>query len=127
MAANLDIPDNTEEGILSELTIESELDALVSENFRLSVDLIHTYSGDLQLYLKAPDDTIVVLWERQGGNTDNIQGVFPTTLEPVDSFDLLKGKPLVGNWTLEVKDRASQDTGTLVSWGIEDITSFECN
>ncbi len=86
----------------------------------VSVLIRHTYIGDLKVDLKGPSGTPVTLHSRSGGSTDDIIGTYPTTLSlpPQQSLSSFYGQPGNGNWTLEVTDNASGDTGTLVSWGL---------
>lgn len=121
---NTAIPDKDSSGITSILDVAS--DAQVSSSFLVSVDVKHTYRGDLRLILTAPSGRSVILHDRSGGSEDNIVGTYPTTLTPKESLSNLIGEELNGEWKLKVSDEASSDKGSLVSWGIEDISGYEC-
>jgi len=99
----------------------------VTADFNVDVDITHSYQGDLTLTLRAPDGTEVVLHNGTGGTTDNIIGNYPNTLTPAESLDALLGKAHSGDWTLIVADDANGDEGTLNSWGINDITGYDCD
>jgi subtilisin family serine protease len=89
------------------------------DSLTVNVDIQHTYSGDLVISLLPPEkidiDTIV-LSSRSGGSTKNLKRTFDAMTTP----DLAKfsGKKCGGTWTLEIQDAAVQDSGTLVSFGV---------
>ena len=99
----------------------------VTADFNVDVNITHTYQGDLTVTLRAPDGTEVVLHNGTGGTVDNIIGNYPNTLTPAESLGALLGKNHAGDWTLIVTDDANGDQGTLNSWGINDITGYECD
>ena len=78
-------------------------------NATVSVDIAHTYRGDLKVDLIAPDGTAFNIHNRTGGSADDLV----KTME----FDLSK-KPLNGTWSLRVYDGARGDTGRLRQWSI---------
>lgn len=118
------IPDKNPEGITSILDVSST--AKVSESFSVSMNLKHTYRGDLRLILTAPSGKSVILHDRSGSSEDNLIGTYPSTLTPKDSLTKLIGEELNGEWTLKAADESSSDTGSLISWGIDDISGYEC-
>ena len=85
-------------------------DELTIFGVEASVDISHTYSGDLVLTLTSPAGTSVVLRENQGGSTDDI----------VESYDLaaFNGEVATGDWTLNVLDIYNGDNGTINDWGL---------
>jgi len=99
----------------------------VTANFNVDINITHTYQGDLTLTLRHPDGTEVILHNGTGGTTDNIIGNYPNTLTPAQSLGAFLGKPHAGDWTLIVTDDANGDQGTLNSWGIHDVTGYECD
>ncbi len=123
---NLAIPDNNSTGITSTLDIAVGNSALVSQNFKVKLDVTHTYIGDLNIDLIAPDETKIALHSRSGGGNDNIVGTYPSTLEPSGNLNSLLGKPLDGVWKLRIIDNVGVDVGILNSWGIEDILGYTC-
>ena len=80
------------------------------KGLKVTVDITHTYCGDLVVTL-VKDGNRQVLTSREGGSTDDLKKTFTLT-----SFN---GSPVAGDWTLEVSDRAGADTGTLNSWALE--------
>ncbi len=75
------------------------------------VNIVHTYIGDLQVQLVAPDGSVYTLKAYgAGGSTDNIA----TTYTVNASSEVANG-----TWTLRVSDNASRDTGYVNSWGLQ--------
>lgn len=74
------------------------------------VNITHTYSGDLVLYLTSPQGTTTVLRQNQGGGTDDIVESYTT--------DAFNGEVATGDWTLNVVDTLSGDNGTVNTWDI---------
>ena len=76
----------------------------------VTVNISHTYIGDLKVELVAPDGTLKTLHNRSGGGTDNI--ITPYTPDFDDA-------QIQGIWKLKIRDGADGDTGTLNSWTLE--------
>jgi subtilisin-like proprotein convertase family protein len=110
---NLAIPDNNATGVTSTMTV-SQTGTVAS--VKLKVGITHTYQGDLQVTLIAPDGTSVILHNRTGGGTDNINTEYPDLTVPNQSLSAFTGKSINGAWKLKVADLAAVDTGTLNSW-----------
>ena len=104
------IPDNDSTGISSVINVS---DALTVAAMRVTVDITHTYSGDLTLSL-VRNGTTVELMSREGGSADDVHKTFP-----VSDFN---GQDSAGDWTLKVVDSAGQDVGTLDAWTITIVT-----
>jgi len=92
------------------------LDVAIKE-FEVSVDIKHTYRGDLRLTLKSPQGQNIVLVDRSGGSADDIVRSFRSSDEP-GLFDAVIGKSAKGDWSLKIEDVAKQDVGVLTKWGI---------
>ncbi|MCP4502437.1 MAG: hypothetical protein GY822_20995 [Deltaproteobacteria bacterium] len=114
---NLSIPDNDPEGAADVLSI-SRSGKL--KDISVELDLKHTYVGDLNVALEAPDGTTVTLHKRGGSSRDDIAGTYGTNgdLSAYDDLEDLKGLEVNGDWTLKIVDMAGQDVGKLVSWGL---------
>jgi subtilisin-like proprotein convertase family protein len=110
----LAIPDNNATGVRDTINIQT---ALTIATIKVSVDITHTFIGDLRLTLTAPSGTAVVFHDRNGGNTDNLQRSFDLTSTP--AFGALRGQSSQGNWTLLVQDLAAVDNGVLNRWELE--------
>lgn len=107
---NLAIPDNDPTGVSSEITLSSTANVAT---VKVTVDITHTYVGDLRVSL-VHGDTTVVLQANQGGGTADLNKTFT-----VEGF---AGVPAGGAWKLLVVDTAGMDDGTLNSWSIEVTT-----
>lgn len=89
------------------------------ESLTVSVDIQHTYIGDLVISLLPPAETgisTVTLYSRSGGSTKNLKQIFDAITTPV--LAKFSGKQCNGVWTLQIEDAAAQDFGTLVSFGV---------
>jgi subtilisin-like proprotein convertase family protein len=122
---NLAIPDANTSGITSSLTV-SGTGATVTASFTVDMHIVHPNIGDLRVVLNTPGGNTLWLHNRTGGSEDNLIGTYPTTLTPLSSFDQIIGQPLDGDWTLHVIDWNSGNTGTLVSWGVNEVSGYEC-
>lgn len=101
------IPDNDSAGISSTINVPDDVAVF---GLTASVDISHTWIGDLVVTLTSPTGTESVLHNRDGGSADNI----------VKSWDLsaFNGEMAMGDWTLSVSDNVGADTGSLNSWGL---------
>lgn len=81
------------------------------------VEIVHTFIGDLVITLRPPSGRNIILHNRSGGATRNLKRVFDALTTP--ALEALKGRSAKGTWTLQVEDRAAQDVGTLVRYGLE--------
>ncbi len=79
----------------------------------VSVDITHTYTGDLKVNLSSPDGKIVTLHNKIGGGSNDIKKTYDATvLKP------LSGSHVAGNWTLSIGDYTRGDVGMLNSWSL---------
>ncbi|KIF07670.1 serine protease, partial [Streptomyces sp. RSD-27] len=76
----------------------------------VSVDIKHTYIGDLKVDLVAPDGTLYNLHNRTGGSADDIV----KTVTVNASSEVANGV-----WKLRVSDNAAADTGRIDSWALQ--------
>ncbi len=86
---------------------------------RVSVDISHTYRGDLRVEIVSPSGTAVTLHGRSGGSQDDIVGTYGVDLVPFEPLSRLAGEPSAGDWTLRVRDGVPSNTGVLNDWSIE--------
>ncbi len=110
------IPDNNSTGITS--TINVAATGTVS-SLSVKVSITHTYQGDLEVALIAPDNTTVLLHNRTGGSTDNLNTVYADLTTPAQSLSAFTGKATNGAWKIRVRDLAAIDVGTLNSWELD--------
>ena len=97
------IPDNDPAGVNVDIPV-SGVDS--AKGLAVSVDITHTYRGDLVLTLRKDGHDVKTLVMNQGGSADNI----------VDTYTLSAaelGSSSNGTWTLNVADTAAQDVGTV--------------
>ena len=106
----------TEAGITSTITIT---DPRAIEKLFVRVDIDHSARGDLRIELIAPDGTVIVLQNVSSSRTADIHTTYGLTASPAESLDILRGRTAAGTWTLRVADRAPQDSGALISWGLD--------
>lgn len=115
---DLNIPDNRADGITDAIVLDQ--DATIA-GVQITLDVSHTYRGDLRITLLTPwADAIVLHQGNQGDSADNIQ-------RTIDESDLqtlatLHGHSTKGDWRLQVQDLAPVDVGTLNSWSLEFAT-----
>jgi subtilisin-like proprotein convertase family protein/subtilisin family serine protease len=112
-APGVDIPDNQPAGILR--TLKTEASGNLAE-LEISLDLTHTYIGDLLIELIPPASPPVTLHKRTGGNKDNLIQTY--TFANTPALTALKGATIKGDWMLKVADLAGRDVGKLNSWGV---------
>ncbi len=85
----------------------------------VTVDISHTYIGDLNVKLISPSATEVLLHNRSGGTSEDIVGTYGVNLTAAGSLDAFSGETSVGTWTLEVSDEAAGDIGNLNAWSLD--------
>jgi subtilisin-like proprotein convertase family protein len=83
-------------------------------SIEVSVDISHTWIGDLRLTLLSPAGTEAILHDGAGGSDQNIRRTFTAANTP--ALVALTGQAMTGTWRLRLVDRATQDVGKLNSW-----------
>jgi len=111
---DLAIPDNQTAGVSDVLNVAQ---AGAIARLVVSVNIEHTFIGDLRVTLTSPEGTMVVLHDRSGSGTDNLARSY--TSDDLTSLQALLGEEAQGDWILAVADRAALDLGTLRQWGLE--------
>ena len=76
----------------------------------VSVNIVHTYQGDLKVDLVAPDGSLYNIHNRTGAGTDNI--IKTVTINA-------SSEVANGTWNLRVQDAASGDVGYINSWSMQ--------
>ena len=95
-------------------------DTSALKSVKVSVDIEHTYRGDLVVTLRPPSATgapPVVLHNREGGSANNIKKTYDEVNAP--GLVALKNKSPKGTWKLSVADKEKQDTGKIRSFSVE--------
>ncbi|WP_082607267.1 S8 family serine peptidase [Lysobacter sp. Root983] len=109
--ADVNIPDNNATGASSTITVSGRSGNAPS-TAKVSVNVQHTFRGDLIVDLIAPDGSVYNLFNRPNTN-DGTDHVIIT-----DRVVNLSSEPLNGAWKLRVADRAQFDTGYINSWSV---------
>ncbi len=89
-------------------------DTMPLQSLKVTVDIEHTYIGDLLVTLEPPAGTgigQVVLHDREGRGTHNIKKSYDPVSTP--ALAAFQGKSPEGEWTLIVKDMEKIDTGRI--------------
>ncbi len=100
----------------------------------INLDISHTYLEDLVISLISPAGTKVVLTSSSCGSLRNINATFdddgsPFTcmnnpaisgvVRPLGSLSSFNGESLFGEWTLEIRDNAPSDGGSLNAFSLD--------
>lgn len=118
-------------------TITSALEIAPSGTVRrvaLSLDISHTFVGDIDISLTSPAGATIDVSSDNGGSGDDYRGTIfamgcatPVTsgtapfrgcYRPETSFEALLSGAANGTWTLRVGDDAGSDEGVLNSWSL---------
>jgi subtilisin-like proprotein convertase family protein len=83
----------------------------------VSVDIEHTYIGDLEVDLIAPSGRHVRLHDNVGRSSDDIRRSYDFDTTP--ALRALEHESIQGEWKLAVRDLARRDVGTLKNWSIK--------
>jgi subtilisin-like proprotein convertase family protein len=109
------IPDNSDAGVLTEIDVQQ--DGTI-QSLAVTVDITHTYRGDLEVAL-VRDGDVVVLHNQAGGSQDDLKQTFV-----IPDF---VGLDAAATYGLLVIDHAAQDTGVVNQWSVEITTGGESN
>ncbi|MEU6258957.1 M4 family metallopeptidase [Streptomyces sp. NPDC047043] len=104
--ADVSIPDNGA-AVTSSITVSGRTGNAPS-NLQVSVDIVHTWRGDLVIDLVAPDGSTYRL--KNFSSSDSADNVNETYTVNASS------EVANGTWKLKVQDQAAQDTGYINSW-----------
>jgi hypothetical protein len=106
----MEIPDPGE--IKREFTMGSSQwsDNAKGESIVVKMKFIHSYMGDIRVFLKGPEGLDQLIYSGNGPQQDA-----EVTKEVAESF---KGLKIKGDWRLKVRDAFNQDSGSLESFSI---------
>jgi len=113
-APNAAIPDANPGGIASTLTLTR---AGAVKEIVVSVDIEHTYIGDLQVEVVAPSGRSVLLHDKEGAWRDNIRRSYDFASRT--ELRGLIGESVAGDWQLRVRDLDEVDIGQLNAWSLK--------
>jgi len=122
VSPDLLIPDNTPEGVQSKILLTGEG---TLKSVKVSVQIMHTYQGDIRLDLYSPQGTQVLLLKDHGRPGNDLSKTYDS--EAHEELQKLAGEPFAGEWTLHIKDLLPDDTGRLNHWRIEIAYEAEDN
>ena len=109
----LKIPDAPSGGIVRSLDATS---AATIGSVEVSVDISHTWIGDLRVSVRSPSGTEAILHDGTGGSADNVVKTYTAANAP--PLAALAGQPAGGKWQLNVVDTSAQDEGKLNEWKV---------
>lgn len=128
------IPDNSVSTQTATVDYTSNNNELVHD-LNVSMDITHTWIGDLTISLESPAGTTVLLVDSECGEFDNMSATFDDsgvalscntsppaisgTLQPVEQLSSFVGEDPNGTWTLTVEDSVNEDGGTIDNVSIE--------
>jgi len=126
------IPDNNVAGVSSKILIATNK---VIRDVNISVNITHTWIGDLDLMLISPSGkSVLLVTSRQDDGANYINTVFDDsalntismgtapytdTFKPEGTLSLFNNEESVGNWILKAVDSGPADIGTINSWSLE--------
>lgn len=124
---------------------EISSDIIISENglvngVKVSLDIAHSWIGDLTVTLQSPSGKKAVLFQEICGNEDQIildfsnegnaeincnQLTAGSLNVPMQSFDIFEGEEINGTWKLLIADGVDLDGGTFKNWNLEICRAVE--
>ena len=102
----------------SDSALEVQVDGVITA-LEVSVDIKHSWIGDLRVHLVSPSGRVVALHNRSGRGRDDINETYST--EDHVGLQVMLGEPARGAWTLMVSDHARFDTGHIDGWSLKGL------
>lgn len=123
-------------------------DDITIQDLKVSLNINHSWNGDLNIRLEHPNGSQIVLWNRTCNNgASGINVLFDQTassivcssptsgaFKPIGNLNNLNGLSAQGEWKLIITDNWNGDTGTLNSWSLDlgctataTVNNFELN
>ncbi len=108
-------------------------DDITIQDLKISLNISHSWNGDLTIRLEHPNGSQVVLWNRTCNNgTSGINVLYDQTassivcgsptsgvFRPIGNLNNLNGLSAQGEWKLIITDNWNGDTGSLNSWSLD--------
>jgi len=123
-----------DDGDITESIITVTNDVIISD-INVTVNMNHSFAGDLEIKLVGPDNTEVILSNRNGGGGTNYTNTtfddeagssiasgsapFNGSFTPDGDLNDFNGLTSVGDWKLVITDNADGDGGALLDWTIK--------
>ncbi|MGI9303409.1 MAG: proprotein convertase P-domain-containing protein, partial [Gammaproteobacteria bacterium] len=111
---DLTIPDNQAAGVSSRLGVSQ---AGRITGVAATVDIAHSYVGDLRVSLLSPSGRFVLLHDRGGASANDLVRTYSS--DDDQNMAALIGEQSQGDWTLQIADLAGLDVGRLRRWSLE--------
>lgn len=105
------IPDFDPDGVTSVISIS---DPGLVRDIEVRVEIDHTYLGDVDVHLIAPNGEKVLLQARTLGRDTALKTTY--SLQTTPQLRRFLNLSVIGNWQLVIIDRARFDKGTLKGW-----------
>lgn len=128
---NVPIPDGGTVTSTVDLSNFADADPII--DLDVGLDVAHTFDSDLEFSLSYKGTTVALALQR-GGSGDNFTNTrfddgastsvrdgsapFTGSFRPEQTLNAFDGLDLGGIWTLTVRDRSANDTGTLQAWSL---------
>ncbi len=110
--ANLAIPDGVGSSFGATASDSTQINQVINiEWAEVTIELNHTYRGDLQIELVSPGGSTSLLVDVHGDSNNNYNWVFTSANFWDESSQ--------GEWTLQIADGFGGDTGTLSRWQLD--------
>ena len=116
--------------VISTVTID---DAVEIDDLNVTMNIVHSFTGDLIITLIAPTGEQATLFSQQGGGGNDIRATFDDeaaasitegfapfdgVFRPITPLSVFDGVASEGNWTLQIADVFGIDSGVLLDWAI---------
>ncbi|PSB60443.1 peptidase S8, partial [filamentous cyanobacterium CCP1] len=110
----VDIPDGDPQGIFTSIHIDAVERVCQIE---VSVEIEHSFMGDLEIYLLPPNGTSILLQPRTAGRVNILRKTYTSNTTPL--LESALNQPARGKWQLQLVDRVLMHTGRLKRWGLK--------
>jgi subtilisin-like proprotein convertase family protein len=117
-APALAIPDQNPAGVSSVITLSQ---GGTVRRLKVSLNITHSYIGDLRVELVSPAGRRVLLHGQLGGSQDNLIVTYDSAMSGSPLAALI-GQEARGAWLLRVADVVRLDKGMLNQWSVEITT-----
>lgn len=107
----LEIPDGNSQGITSSIQVAN---SSLIRDIEVSVEIEHSFLGDLELYLIPPWGTAIPLQSRALGRLTTLKTTY--SLENTIWLKTVLNRPASGQWQLQLIDWVPENTGRLQGW-----------
>ncbi|MCO4773374.1 MAG: proprotein convertase P-domain-containing protein, partial [Deltaproteobacteria bacterium] len=140
-APNLSVPPTGTSGSMSVTQVAFDGGAIT--DVIVTLDISHTFTGDLEITLISPEGTTIDLTSDNGGTGNNFTNTvfddsaatsittisssgapFTGSYQPEEPLSTFNGENASGIWTLVVNDDALGDVGNLNSWTLDMVTDM---